>query len=305
MQTVTLIDLDDYTVGQVELALNQNRHGDFEEVHVYLAGNPLHLFVTTGEEVRAYRVADVLTGTLGAPVSTLAIRPNSHGPAIAHGIQRLYSATADGLAVLDLVGAHLQGPRLVPWDVDGVTAGQNFRPRLSFDNSAIYGAVIGTSAPALDPSQWAAQQNYIHAVDLRTETARLLPLAPGVVGRFSRSRPYALFWNIHPDGDHAYLLDIDPSSPTFQQMVMSVPLTPLSHGPVAGEPTTGKEARTGTITPDGRWAFVSHGGDGVISVIATAARRVTTMLSLPTPLSGGGYLVAVQLGMPLLDMHAR
>ena len=94
-------------------------------------------------------------------------------------------------------------------------------------------------------------------------------------------------------------------SATFQQLVAVVPLLPLRHGPVAGEPTTGTEMRTGTITPDGRWAFVSHGGDGVISVIHTAAPRVTALLRLPTPLQGGGYLVAVQPGAPVLDTHAR
>lgn len=303
VQTVTVVNLADYTVSQVEVPLNQNSNGAYEELHVYLAGNPLNLFVTTGEQVRAYALSNVLNGSLGTPLSVQAIPINSHGPGIQHGTQRLYSATNDGFAVLDITGGQMQTARVVSWNVGNVTASQDFRPRLSFDGGYIYGAVTRTPAPPA--SQWADTQNFIHAVDLRTERARLISLAPGSVGRFSLSGSYALFWNIHPSGDHAFLLDINPSSPAFQQIVSVVPLAKLSNGPIAGQPTTGKESRAGTITPDGRWAFVSQGGDGAVSVIDTSSGRVAAMLSTPTSLSSGGYLVAVQPGTPTFDTHAR
>jgi YVTN family beta-propeller protein len=309
-QTVTFVDLNDYSVAQIQLTLNKNSAGAYEEVHVYLAGNPLNLFVTAGEEVRAYGVKDLFQSggashitNAGAPASTLKIPTNSHGPAITHGTQRLYSATADGLAVVDITAAQLSGPRIVKWAGNGITTSQNVRPRPSFDSGFVYGAVIANPAP--DANGWADSRNFIHAVDLRTETGRMIPLALGVIGRFSLSTPYALFWNIHPFGDNAYLLDIDPSSSTFQQIVAVVPLAKLSNGPVTGQPVAGAEARTGTITADGRWAFVSHGGDGIISVINTATRRVSRTVNVPTPLSAGGYIVAVQPGTPLIDMHAR
>jgi DNA-binding beta-propeller fold protein YncE len=98
---------------------------------------------------------------------------------------------------------------------------------------------------------------------------------------------------------------VSPSSPTFQQVVARIPLEKLTNGPVAGQPVTGKETRSVGITPDGQWAFVSHGGDGRVSVIDTAAKRVARTLELPTPMKGGGYLAAVQLGARLVDPSAR
>lgn len=304
-QTLSIVDLTDYHLGQVEIALQKNRNGVYEEMLVYLAGNPLHAFVTVGEEVRDYAVADVMKGQVGEPVSRTSIPPNSHGPAIAQGQQRLYSATADGLAVVDLHGAQLSASRVIPWSSGGITAGQNFRPRLSFDGNFVYGALTAAPTPALAPSDWASQQNYIHIADLQNETGRLLPLARGIVGRFSLSAPYALFWNVHPDGDFAYLFDVDPSSASFQQITAKIPLARLGNAPVAGMPASAGEARVGTISPDGRWAFVSHGGDGKVSVIDTLAQGITAVISLPTPLKGGGYLVAVQPGAPLLDTNTR
>ncbi len=302
-QTVTLVNLADYSVSQVLVHLNQNRNGVYEELHVYLGGNPLSLFLTTGEQVRSYPISDVLAGELGQPLSVEPIPTNSHGPGIQHGIQRLYSCTADGMASVDITGAQLHTVRVIPWTVGNVTASQDFRPRLSFDGGWIYGAVTRTPAPA--PADWANTQNFVHAVDLRLEKARLISLGYGSVGRFSLSDSFALFWSLHPSGDKAFLLDINPSSATFQQITSVIALPNLTNGPVAGQPTAGKESRAGTITPDGRWAFVSQGGDGTVTAIDTTTGHVAATLSVPSRLSGGGYLVAVQPGTPTFDTHAR
>ena len=82
-------------------------------------------------------------------------------------------------------------------------------------------------------------------------------------------------------------------------------LAPLSNGPVADQPPTGREARFVAVTPDGRYAFATHGGDGKISVIDTATLSVTKVLELPTALRGGGYITAVQPGAPIVDLIAR
>jgi hypothetical protein len=302
-QTISLLDLATFQVGQLQIELKKNRNGAYEEVHPYLAGSPLSLYVTAGEEIRAYSVADVMSGS-AQPIGTVSMSPNPHGPVLSNELNRLYVTTADGINVFDIAGAQLQQLRNIPWEVGGAKVGQNFRPRLSFDGGYVYGAVVA-STPTLGPEEWAQSQVYVHVADLRAETRGLLRLARGIVGRFQLSETYAIFSNVHPDGDAALLLDVSPSSSTFQQVVARIPLEKLTNGPVAGQPVTGREARSVGMTPDGQWAFVSHGGDGRISVIETAGKRVARTLELPTPMKGGGYLAAVQLGARLVDPSAR
>lgn len=302
-QTVTLVDLGDYSVAQLELSLNENAAGAYEEVHVYLGGTPLSLFATTGEEVRAYPVDEVFAGTATSPSGTIAIPANSHGPVFNPDTGRLYSSTAPGIAAVDLEGARPARERTIGLNTGGRTVGQNFRPRLSADGGYIYGAVTSTTA-ALPVERWAETENFVSAVNLVSETAELLPLGRGSVGRYQLSAPYALFWTLHPDGDIARLFDVDPASATFQRTIATFPLKALSNGPVAGSPLAGKESRSGAITPDGRWAFISHGGDSAVSAIDTRTRAVT-LVTVPTPLKGGGYLVAVQPGARPWDLHTR
>jgi len=303
-QTVTLLDLKTLQVGQLQLDLKKNRTGAYEEVHPYLGGSPLTLYVTAGEEIRAFPVSDVMAGS-AQPVAVTPISQNPHGPVLSSELSRLYVTTADGVNVLDITGNQLQQPRTLGWEVGGVRTTQNFRPRLSYDGGYIYGAVTAITTPPLTARDWAESAAYAQIVDLRAETRGLLRLARGIVGRFQLSESYAIFGNVHPDGDAALLLDIQPASPTFQQVVARIPLEKLTNGPVAGEAPAGKEARSVGITPDGAWAFVSHGGDGRISVIETATKRVSRTLELPTPLKGGGYLTAVQIGSRLVDPSAR
>jgi YVTN family beta-propeller protein len=73
---------------------------------------------------------------------------------------------------------------------------------------------------------------------------------------------------------------------------------------VSGVPAAGREARFVAVTPDGRYAFVTHGGDGKISVIDTA-RLSVTQVSVPTALRGGGYITAVEKGAEPIDLVAR
>ncbi|MDQ3396518.1 MAG: lactonase family protein, partial [Deinococcota bacterium] len=130
-------------------------------------------------------------------------------------------------------------------------------------------------------------------------------LGPGLVFRFAISEPYALFFNIHPNGDFAHLLDIDPASTTFHEIVAKVALEPLTNAPQPDASPWEAESRRAALTPDGRWGFVSHGGDGLISVIDTERGEVTSMLEVPSSLSGGGYLIALQPDMRMVDTVGR
>jgi hypothetical protein len=131
------------------------------------------------------------------------------------------------------------------------------------------------------------------------------------VFRVALSSQYAVFAPLHPDGDQAILVDTAHRSPTFGQVVARITLALLSEGPSPdGLPWEGKNGRSTAITPDGRWAFVSHDGDGLISVIHTGLRRVVHTLRTPTDLAGtftggGSYMVTVQEGMLVTDFVGR
>ncbi len=145
----------------------------------------------------------------------------------------------------------------------------------------------------------------LHWVDLAAETVKRTPLARGAVGRGGVSPTLAVYASIYPDGDHANLVDVDPASPGFRGVVARIPLQKLANGPVAGQPTAGKEWRYSAVAPDGRLAFVTHGGEGKISVIDARAKAVVRVLETPTPLRGGGYIVGVAPSGGSADFLAR
>lgn len=302
-QVANVVKLDDFSLTAFEIPMNVI-NGSTEELHPAIAGTPLHLFAGVGAEVRAYPLDAVLTGSAPAPVASVAIHPGSHGPVVAHDRGALYITTAAG-AGFD--GVDTQAPfarvQLIPWDVGDRTTGRNARPRLSADGRYIYGAISRTEPAGAE--LWASREVDLQAVDLETRTPKRTLLTTGIVPKFQLSRRYALFANITADADYAILVDVEPGSRTLHQTVAKVELPRLRNGPVSGQPTTGKEARASAITPDGKWAFVSHGGEGKVSMIDTTTRSVVSTIETPTPLTGGGYLFAHQRGARPLDTCTR
>jgi hypothetical protein len=61
-QTVTVVDLFDYSVGQLPVTLDRNAAGSFDELHVWLAGQPLQVVVSTGGRFRGYALQEVMAG---------------------------------------------------------------------------------------------------------------------------------------------------------------------------------------------------------------------------------------------------
>jgi YVTN family beta-propeller protein len=141
-------------------------------------------------------------------------------------------------------------------------------------------------------------------LNLKTLEAHRFRLGNGIVPRFALSQAFAIFVMVHPYGDELHLLDVRPQSKTYLKRTGIVDLEPLSNGPIAGQPTAGREARFVGVTPDGRYAFATHGGDGKISVIDTATLSVT-QIGVPTALTGGGYITAVQPGARVVDLITR
>ncbi|MGH3773085.1 MAG: hypothetical protein ACRDRW_17115 [Pseudonocardiaceae bacterium] len=80
----------------------------------------------------------------------------------------------------------------------------------------------------------------------------------------------------------------------------------MTKGPVAGVdpvyPTY--ERRFAAITPDGRYAFVTRGGDRKIDMVDTSTGAVTSV-DVPTSLTGGGHITAFQVGLTPWDLSGR
>jgi hypothetical protein len=64
------------------------------------------------------------------------------------------------------------------------------------------------------------------------------------------------------------IIDVRPASPTYLTIVRTVQLQQVTHGPVAGVNPVypGYERRFAAITPDGRYAFVTRGGDSKVDM---------------------------------------
>jgi len=292
-----LVDLATFTNTAVEIPMRAD-----EELHPALGGNPLTMTASVGGEVRTYLVRDLLAGRV-IPTSTVQVETGSHGAVFSPPLNRFWVTTPKGMNVADLQEGRLRTPSLIAWDVDGLKGGRNARPRLSADGARIYGVL---TQPAGSPEQWAEQQVDLHVIDAKDGTPRRFSIGKGVVGsRFGLSRPYLLTFGVHPDGDEAKLIDIDPSSKTLHQIVGRIPLQAMSNGPTKGVPTAGREARSGTMTPDGRLGFVANGGDGRVAVIDTQSMKVSGSISVPTPLKSGGFLFAVQTGVKPADLFLR
>jgi hypothetical protein len=306
IDVLSIVNLQDYTTKQLKFDLKEPD----SEFGVISGGDAPVVLAHLAEAVEAYPLESLLDSevTLDSlvngelqPSSTIPVGEGGHGAAFAHGLGLGAFSTLAGLEIIRLTGATLSDHSILPWDADGRSGGRNARPRLSYDGNYIYGPL----APSGEPEEWAERQNDVHIANLKEGTVKRIELAEGVVGRWGISESYALFFNLHPDGDHAHLLDVDPDSATFQEIVASIELDPLSNPSVPGSPTTEAESRFAAITPDGRWAFVSHGGDGIVSVIDTQQQQVVKKLEIPSSLKGGGYLAAVQPGARLVDTAGR
>jgi len=168
----------------------------------------------------------------------------------------------------------------------------------------VYGALTVATPEGAD--KWAEREVDFHASDLAAGTAKRFSFTKGIVPKFQMSKRHAFFANVTGQGDFAVYIGIDAAVPAeLWQVSARVPLAALASGPVAGQSTAGKESRASAITPDGRWGFVSHGGEGKISVIDTNAKTVAATITTPSALKGGGYLFAVQPGTTPVDTCTR
>lgn len=309
VKLLTLVDLKTYAsrqfrvdTGSPDAELNLSVGG---------AGTGTVVLLHLAERVDTFRVVDllrpdakingILDGTI-KPAATLQVGRGGHSDSFSAPTSKWTGSTLRGLEIATLrADGTLESHQTLPWEANERSGGRNARQRLAADGRHVFGPLSATVPPA----RWAEAEVDLHWVNLESNAAYRLPLARGQVGRGGVSATFAVYASVHPEGDHANLIDVDPASPGFRQVAARVVLPRLAGGPVPDQPVAGKEARHAAITPDGRFAFVSQGGEGKVHVIDTAARRLAAALEVPTPLRGGGYIVAIEPGRVTADFSAR
>jgi Zn/Cd-binding protein ZinT len=228
-----------------------------------------------------------------------------HGEALVD--DHAYILTDDGVDIVHVTGAELEHEAVLPWNVSGREGGRGYYLRAdAHGNLWSYLRIVANPAEDAAWANWQDWQNDAYLIDTTKQAAQRFELGPGLVYRMALSSKYALYSRLHPDGDEAILVDADPTSATFAQIVARIGLPHPTEAPTAGvAPWEAAGQRITGITPDGAWGFVSSGGDGVVHVIDTAAQQIVGQIATPTALDGGGYLLVIQPGQPLLDNVGR
>ncbi|HEY5822655.1 MAG TPA: hypothetical protein VIT20_11805 [Propionibacteriaceae bacterium] len=301
-QSVTLVDLKTFAVHHVQISVAPDSAGNISETQVYLAGRPLQLVVTTGGSFQTLPVAGIVAGTTPSVTSTAPLGAGNHGPVAARDGNAVFSTTADGFDGAQITRSTLGASRSVAYSTTRNVV-QNYRPRLAVDGRTVWGSAAEDTG--LSAADWADTRNNVNVIDTSTFTSALVRLPDGSASRFALSKPYGAVSTIHPDGDALTLVDTQRGSPTYRRVVGTVALPASTGGPQPGVPTTGTQGHFVALNPSGSQAYVTNGGDGIITVVDTSTRRVVRTIDTPTALLGGGYLTVVKKGTPISDLIAR
>jgi hypothetical protein len=330
---LNLIDLKTFRNTRLEIPLNNTS----EDLTPLFGGKPLALFAGVGGgEMRAFRVDRLFEGDT-TPASSAVMGPNSHGgfsspvtgrigitagpqpPNLGSDATAIPNPDNLGMNVFDIactrraVGCSrpaLSGPSIVPWNADGLTLSKGNRVRMMADGAHVMTPLNVDLTPGI-ATDWQDVRLDAHVTDLRTNTARRINVGAGGTSRgFPVSERYAVEPVIRPLAagatDQLKIIDVRPRSPRYLQVVRTVSLAQMTRGPVAGVSPTfpDYERRFAAITPDGRYAFVSRGGDALVDMIDTSNGAVTAV-PVPTPLSGGGHIDAFQIGYTPFELSGR
>jgi hypothetical protein len=293
---LTLVTLADGTYQHVPLATG--------EPGVAVTADPITVIHRNDApaQLEMYAYDELLEGT-AEPLDVAAIGLAPHGEVIAHARGKVVSATARGIDIASFDALGFGEVKTVPYDVDGFSGGRAFYARLSGDGRYLYSYLRddrGGEAP------WGEWRSDGYIVDLETQTARRIPVGNGLVYRLGVCETLAAFTQYAPQGDALHLLDARQGSPTFQQLIAKIPLERMSQAPgVDGDVWSSEAFRITALSSDCAHAFVTHGGDGKISIIDTASARVERILETPTRLAHGGYLISMRRGQALVDTIGR
>lgn len=299
-QFLNVVDLSSFDNTSFEFTLVER-----EEIHGWLLGDPLHLYVAIGGQIDSYRLTDLQAGTM-EPLSSVAVDLGSHGGATDGKNLRLFYTTEPGAGfdVLDASQDAAAYETQIPWDIDGLDGGRNARPRVLRDGVHI----IGVMTPSLnDPSLWAETMVSNHITNMDDLTAVRLPIDEGTFGyRWGLAESIALWAGYNADGAKAYVIDTNPSSDTFGTSIGTVDIAMPSNAATPGEDYAGSEFYIMTaVTPDGAYGFATISGDGLIQALDLNTRTVIAEIEVPSQLAGGGYTTVVQKGIVPADLWGR
>lgn len=294
---LNIVDLETFTNTSVEIEAAEE-----EELEAWIAGEPAHVFLAVGGRVDAYLLDELIAGE-AEPTSSLAIEFGSHGPVADAVNGRLLISTAAGFEVVDVDADPIVAESSIPWDVNGFTGGQNFRPRLGWDGTSIFGVLTPTPET---PEAWAEVEVSAHIANLADLSATRVSLGHGLwAGRWGLGTPFALFAGHDGVDGTAALFDVDPASATFGSIVKTIEIDMPGAAAIPGTAVDGAEGYLTAITHDGALGFVVLGGDGRILVIDIEEAAVVATITTATPLTGAGYITVIEPGVAPVDLVAR
>lgn len=229
-----------------------------------------------------------------------------HGEAVVN--DKIYVATDDGVDVVDVSSGELVYEMTLPWAASDREGGRAYYVRVAPSGAQLWSYLRIVANPEDDASweNWQDWQNDLYLIDLATNKMSRQDLGPGLVYRMAISDRYAFYPRLHPSGDQGILVDAQPGSATFGEIVAAVALPAVTDAPQEGiAPWDATGQRITAMTPDGAWAFITGGGDGLVHVIDTATQAIVGAIETPSSLDGGGYMVVVQPGYELVDRVGR
>ncbi|AGA65016.1 hypothetical protein B488_10240 [Liberibacter crescens BT-1] len=280
------------------------------ELGIAVGGDPAMVILHAGETVNTYSLSSILDPKITKssikdgylkPLSSHRVASGGHGDSVSKVTGMWTGSTKEGMFIGKLTENGLINVKKIPWNIDTFEGGQNYRQRLTIDNRYVFGAI---NTPTDKPEDWVNAFVDLHVVDLNSMSGKRIRFGKGLVGRGGISKTFAVFPTIEAEQDLLNILVVDPHSKDFGKFD-KISLKKLSSGPVPGASPKGKDGRFAAITFDGKYAFVTHGGDGIVSVIDVNKKEVVNTIQTPMPIKGTGYITVLQPKQPPFDFSSR
>ncbi|MDQ4503644.1 hypothetical protein [Sinomonas sp. ASV322] len=304
-QQVTLVDLTRNAHWTVPLHINEvtlattGKTGT-EEMHTFLAGDPLRLVVTSGGRLDAYLVSDITSGNPApVPYGSTALGAYPHGPLATAKGDRIASTLRTGIASVALTSDGFGESSTTDYPAGHA---QNYRPRIAPDGTTYLGTQAGVVPKE---TSWDRTPAYLLSGSMAGGPAATVALGEGIFARASVSSHFAATSMAESSGDSLVLVARNEKTGFFDGRVSKIKLTPLAAGPVVGQDAKKAEARFVAATDDGLSVFVTRGGEGKVTQVDTASSRERRTIDYPTKLTGGGYITVVDAAVDGYDLNGR
>lgn len=304
-QQVTLVDLQNGGQWTVSLQTNEvvlatTGKSGTEEMHTFLAGDPLRLVVSSGGKLDAYLVSDITSGN-PAPTrhSSTALGAYPHGPLMGKDGDAIGSTLNSGVETLRLTRDGFGSPVSAGYPA-GV--GQSYRPRMAPDGTTFVGAQAGRVEKG---TAWNLTPAYLMSGPMTQGSISSVKVGEGIATRAAVSSRFASLVLTKAGGDDLILLDRNPQTRIYDGGKTEIPLEPLSAGPKAGQDSKTAETRFIAATKDGEMIFVSRGGEGAVTQVSTSESKARRTITFPTKLAAGGYLAVINPAEAPFDLGGR